>query len=110
MSIHLNLQLPAAMALLAVSLWTAQATAQTNAAALTPPVASTAMSNAAPMPYRSALEGYQRYTDEKIVNWKQANDTVGQIGGWRAYSKEASQEPSADSAVKPAASAAPAKP
>ena len=110
MSIHPNSQLPSVIALLVVSLWTAQATAQINAAALTPPVASAAMSSAAPPAYRSAFEGYQPYTDEKIVNWKQANDTVGQIGGWRAYSKEASQEPSADSAVKPAASAAPAKP
>ncbi|MBL0422562.1 hypothetical protein JI739_19610 [Ramlibacter sp. AW1] len=25
------------------------------------------------------------------MNWKDANDTVGQIGGWRAYAKEAQQ-------------------
>ena len=39
--------------------------------------------------YRSTLEGYQPFTDEKILPWKQANDTVGKIGGWRAYAKEA---------------------
>jgi hypothetical protein len=39
--------------------------------------------------YRSTLEGYQPFTDEKIVPWKQANDGVGKIGGWRAYAKEA---------------------
>lgn len=110
MNIHLNSHSPAVIALLAVSLWTAQATAQTNAAALTQSVTPAAASNAAPMPYRSALDGYQPYTDEKIVDWKDANDTVGQIGGWRAYAKEASQDPSADNAVKPAFNAAPAKP
>lgn len=39
--------------------------------------------------YRSTLEGYRPFTDEKILPWKQANDTVGKIGGWRAYAKEA---------------------
>lgn len=41
--------------------------------------------------FRSALDGYQPYTDEKIVPWKEANDSVGRIGGWRAYAKEAQQ-------------------
>ncbi|HYW56620.1 MAG TPA: hypothetical protein VE934_06655 [Polaromonas sp.] len=44
---------------------------------------------AAPAPYRSSFDGYQPYTDEKAVNWKEANDEVGRIGGWRAYAKEA---------------------
>lgn len=41
--------------------------------------------------FQSALEGYQPYTDEKMVPWKEANDSVGRIGGWRAYAKEAQQ-------------------
>lgn len=41
--------------------------------------------------FRSALDGYQPYTDEKIINWKEANDLTGRIGGWRAYAKEAQQ-------------------
>lgn len=45
----------------------------------------------APGPYRSALEGYQPYSETKLAPWKAANDTVGQIGGWRAYAKEAAQ-------------------
>ena len=45
----------------------------------------------APEPYRSAFEGYQPYTEEKITNWKAANDTVDQIGGWREYAKQAQQ-------------------
>jgi len=41
--------------------------------------------------YRSALEGFQGFADEKAVPWKQANDTVHQRGGWKAYAKEASE-------------------
>lgn len=63
-------------------------------------------------PYRPALEGYRPFTEEPPVPWKQANDTVGRIGGWRAYAKEAHGAPAAAPA-SPAASApasAPARP
>ena len=52
-----------------------------------PPAA--AMTAVAPAAFRSAFEGYQPYTDEKMLPWKQANDAVGQIGGWREYAREA---------------------
>ena len=108
--IHSDLRAPLAiLALLAASLGTTQASAQAPAAAPTKP-GHAAMAEAAPQSYRSALEGYERYSDEKIVNWKEANDSVGRIGGWRAYAKEASQDPSPDGAAKPASSTAPAKP
>jgi len=45
----------------------------------------------APGEYRSALEDYQPYSETRMVPWKAANDTVGQIGGWRAYAKEAAE-------------------
>ena len=38
--------------------------------------------------FRSAMEGYKPFTDEKPTAWKDANDTVHQRGGWRAYAKE----------------------
>jgi len=41
--------------------------------------------------YRSPIADYKPYVDEKIISWKAANDKVGQIGGWRAYAKEAQQ-------------------
>lgn len=41
--------------------------------------------------YRSAFDTYQRLTDEKVGSWRDANDTVGRIGGWRAYAKEGQQ-------------------
>ena len=53
--------------------------------------------------YRSALDGYQPYTDDKVVPWKEANDTVGKIGGWRSYAKEAAA-PATPAANNPHAS------
>jgi hypothetical protein len=41
------------------------------------------------LPYRSAFEGYRPYTQDKPLSWKEANETVRQRGGWRAYAKEA---------------------
>ena len=68
------------------------------------------MADAAPPAYRSALEGYQPYTDEKTVNWKEANDTAGRIGGWRAYAKQAARPETPDTAAKPDPHAGHAKP
>ena len=69
---------------------------------------------ASALTYRSALEGYQPFTDEKLAPWKESNDNVGRIGGWRVYAREASDgnvTPSAApagaaSAARPPASAA----
>lgn len=63
----------------------------THGAAATSSAAGPAATVPAPLTFRSVFEGYQPFTDEKVGNWKQANDTVGEIGGWRAYAKEASQ-------------------
>ena len=62
-----------------------------------------------PLAFQSALQGYQPYTDDKIGNWKAANDTTARIGGWRAYAKEASAPlttPTPATAAAPAAGAA----
>ncbi len=85
-------------------------------AAATGTLAPVTRTQTAPGGYRSALEGYQPYSEEKIVPWREANDTVGKIGGWRAYAKEAAEGQSqqghaghaapAASAAKPAASQA----
>jgi len=55
--------------------------------------------------YRSAMEGYQPFADEKLAPWRDTNDNVGRIGGWRVYAKEAHAGASATPAA-PAASAA----
>ena len=110
MSIHLDSKLPAALAILLASLWTTQSNAQTSAVLSAKPVAPTAVADTAPLAYRSALEGYRPYTDEKTVNWKEANDTTARIGGWRAYAKEASQKQVAEGSAKLDSGAPPAKP
>lgn len=47
--------------------------------------------------YRSSLAGYRVISDEKLRPWKETNATVGRIGGWRAYAKEAQEpEPTGD--------------
>jgi hypothetical protein len=94
---------------ISTSLAAVAVSAQTAPVPRTPPPA--------PGEYRSALDGYQAYSEAGMVPWRAANDTVGQIGGWRAYAREATagQGPQghaghaghaapAASAAKPAAS------
>ncbi len=40
--------------------------------------------------YNSAMSSYRPLESEKS-DWKQSNDTVGKIGGWRTYANEAYQ-------------------
>jgi hypothetical protein len=53
--------------------------------------------------HRSAFEGYRRFDDAKPLPWRQANDTVERIGGWRSYAREAADQ--APAAASPSASA-----
>lgn len=82
------------------SLTAATVYAQTVAS---PPGPFTAPSTASPAIYQSALEGYQPYRDEKIKPWKESNDTVGKIGGWRAYAKEVAEPAASQGGAAPAA-------
>ncbi|WP_129449986.1 hypothetical protein [Methylibium sp. Pch-M] len=54
--------------------------------------------------YSSAFADYRRQDDITLRPWKDANDAVGRIGGWRAYAREAQQAPR----PAPAAPASPA--
>ncbi len=110
MIIRFDSSLHAALVVLMASLWNPQATAQTAAVPPAKPVVPTVTTDAASLPYRSALEGYQRYTEEKTVNWKEANDAVARIGGWREYAKEASQTQAQEGAAKLDSGTAPPKP
>lgn len=79
-------------ALLAVSTLTVLSVSLAHAQ--TAPKQSTAQPAAESVaPYRSAFEGYQPYTEEKIANWKAANEKVDVIGGWREYARQAQQVP-----------------
>ena len=37
----------------------------------------------------SAFEHYRPYTDQPVRPWREVNDEVRCIGGWRAYAREA---------------------
>lgn len=59
-----------------------------------------------PMTHESVLGRSPRGAESKPIPWRDANDEVARIGGWRAYAREAQQpEPAAS---MPAA--APARP
>lgn len=91
-------------AVLAAALSTSAAFAQPMPA----PTPASVVNQAAPLGFTSAMEGYKPYTDDAVTNWKAANDTVAQIGGWRAYAKEAAAAPEAATpASKPASMAKP---
>ena len=47
--------------------------------------------------YRSAFEGYRPFKDQPVQSWREANDLVGQIGGWQAYAREGQGGPPAGS-------------
>ena len=56
--------------------------------------------------YASPLARYRPAGDVKVGSWREANDTVTRIGGWRVYAREAAQPESATSA--PGSTPAPA--
>ena len=41
--------------------------------------------------YQSSFSQYRRLDDGKLISWRDANDTVTRIGGWRVYAREAQQ-------------------
>ena len=61
---------------------------------------------AGPHAYRSAFDGYRRHAEQPVQPWREANDTVGRIGGWQAYAREA--QGTAPPAAATPASGAPA--
>ena len=59
--------------------------------------------------YRSPIENYRRLGEDQRVPWREANETVNRIGGWRAYAREAQQpETAAPATGKPASGGDPA--
>lgn len=60
-----------------------------------------------PVGYRAVFGGYQSYIDQPVGNWREANDAVGRIGGWREYAREVDATPGAPSPGAPPTSGAP---
>ena len=59
--------------------------------------------------YQSSFSQYRRLDDGQLISWRDANDTVTRIGGWRVYAREA-QQPDANPSAAPSASALAAPP
>lgn len=102
MSRHLPLTWVAALGSMAALAVSAQPAPQAPAPADLGPQTQT-------VPYRSSLGNYQPFADEKVLPWKQVNDTAGKIGGWRAYARQAHEPagkddraPHGDSGMPPA--------
>jgi len=43
--------------------------------------------------HRSSLAQYRRYAEQPVLSWREANELVNRIGGWRAYAREAAAPP-----------------
>ena len=54
--------------------------------------------------YESSFAQFRRIGDDKPLAWREANDAVARIGGWRVYAREA-QQPDAAAAEKSSAPA-----
>lgn len=39
--------------------------------------------------YTSVFSQYQAFKEQTVAPWRENNETVGKIGGWRVYAKEA---------------------
>ena len=57
---------------------------------------------APPARYESAFARYRPNAEAEVGVWRDANDHVGRIGGWRVYGREAIAEPKTDSQSPPA--------
>lgn len=57
-----------------------------------------------PLLHASAFLQYQRLADAPVGAWRDANDTVTRIGGWRVYARDAAL-PASPAASMPAGSA-----
>lgn len=56
--------------------------------------------------YVSPFKATARPVDDKLLSWRQSNETVARIGGWRSYAREA-QLPAVPNAPPVALPAAP---
>lgn len=89
------------IAMIAALLLSSAALAQKSASRPDPLDATAATT---PLVHRSSLSGYKKHDSASpALAWREANDAVERIGGWRAYAGEAAAP--AASSPAPAASA-----
>ena len=56
------------------------------------PATSAAEAEPAAKAAATPFETYQGWRDEPLQDWREVNDRVGEIGGWRTYLRESQQD------------------
>lgn len=87
---------------LASALAQAQPQARAEAPAASPAARPDPLNPQAAVPalaHTSSFAAYRRHAEAEPIGWREANDTVARIGGWRAYAREAAVAPAAASAA-----------
>ena len=54
-----------------------------------------------PLLYRSVFSGYMTFKEQPVLSWQEANDTAGEIGGWRFYAREGKQQDTEGTSLEP---------
>ena len=60
-----------------------------------------------PQVHASAFTQYRRLADTPVGSWRDANDTVTRIGGWRVYARDAAQPASPAASMSAGSASAP---
>jgi hypothetical protein len=94
----------APIAILCIALFSLCALAQQPA---TPVAQITLKPSESALQFNSVFDRYQSFKSEKVGSWRDANDTVNRVGGWREYLKQ-SQQPEATETITPKPSSPPA--
>lgn len=63
-----------------------------------------------PVRYDSAFKRYRPNVEADVGGWRDANDNVGRVGGWRVYGREALSDHKAEIPAGGGASGAASKP
>lgn len=86
---------PAALAALALLATPGPAAAQAERSAPRPDPMNP-RADVPPFVYSSALASYRFSGEVPVGSWREANDKVTRIGGWRAYTREANEPEAPD--------------
>lgn len=78
-----------------------------TAALAAPPDPLDAEAPVPPLRHDSVTARHRPLAAQPVAPWQASNDTVGRVGGWRAYAREA-HSGAADAAAAPSPDAAPA--
>lgn len=46
----------------------------------------------APPPLPAPFDQYRNFRDQPLTDWRQANERVNEVGGWRTYLRESYQD------------------